>query len=56
MLDIGMKAPDFILSDKAGNMISLSDFIGNNFPPLSPSSYIEANTLVLPDLSNELSV
>ena len=28
MLDIGTKAPDFTLSDKDGNQISLSDFLG----------------------------
>lgn len=28
MLEIGMKAPQFTLPDKNGNMISLSDFIG----------------------------
>lgn len=28
MLDIGMKAPNFKLSDKDGNMVSLSDFAG----------------------------
>lgn len=28
MLEIGMKAPDFTLSDKDGNTVSLSDFIG----------------------------
>lgn len=28
MLEIGMKAPDFILPDKDGNMVSLSDFKG----------------------------
>ena len=28
MLEVGMKAPDFTLSDKAGNSVSLSDFKG----------------------------
>ena len=28
MLEIGMKAPEFTLSDKAGNAVSLSDFLG----------------------------
>lgn len=28
MLDVGMKAPDFTLPDKDGNLISLSDFAG----------------------------
>ena len=28
MLEIGMKAPEFTLSDKDGNNISLSDFVG----------------------------
>ena len=28
MLEAGMKAPDFTLPDKDGNMITLSDFIG----------------------------
>ena len=28
MLDIGTKAPDFTLKDKAGNSVSLSDFAG----------------------------
>ena len=28
MLEIGMKAPDFTLSDKDGNSVSLSDFLG----------------------------
>ena len=28
MLEIGMKAPEFTLSDKDGNAVSLSDFIG----------------------------
>ena len=28
MLEIGVKAPDFTLSDKEGNAVSLSDFIG----------------------------
>ncbi|MGN0819375.1 MAG: thioredoxin-dependent thiol peroxidase [Christensenellaceae bacterium] len=28
MLEVGMKAPQFTLPDKNGNMISLSDFIG----------------------------
>ena len=28
MLEIGMKAPDFTLYDKAGNTVSLSDFLG----------------------------
>ena len=28
MLEIGMKAPDFTLSDKNGNAVSLSDFLG----------------------------
>ena len=28
MLEIGMKAPDFTLSDKDGNAVSLSDFLG----------------------------
>ena len=28
MLEVGMKAPDFILLDKRGNSVSLSDFLG----------------------------
>ena len=28
MLEVGMKAPQFTLPDKNGNMFSLSDFIG----------------------------
>ncbi len=28
MLEIGMKAPDFTLSDAKGNQVSLSDFLG----------------------------
>lgn len=28
MLEVGMKAPDFTLSDKDGNQVSLSDFLG----------------------------
>ncbi len=28
MLEIGMKAPDFTLSDKDGNSVNLSDFLG----------------------------
>ena len=28
MLEIGMKAPDFILPDKDGNLVSLSQFLG----------------------------
>ena len=28
MLEVGMKAPDFTLSDKNGNQVSLSDFLG----------------------------
>lgn len=28
MLEIGMKAPEFTLTDKNGNIISLSDFLG----------------------------
>lgn len=28
MLEIGMKAPEFTLSDKNGNTVSLSDFLG----------------------------
>ena len=28
MLEIGMKAPEFTLSDKDGNAVSLSDFVG----------------------------
>ena len=28
MLEIGMKAPDFTLTDKDGNSVSLSDFLG----------------------------
>ena len=28
MLEAGMKAPDFTLPDKDGNMVSLSDFLG----------------------------
>ena len=28
MLEIGMKAPEFILNDKDGNTVSLSDFLG----------------------------
>lgn len=28
MLEVGMKAPDFTLSDKDGNLVSLSDFKG----------------------------
>ena len=28
MLEIGMKAPEFTLSDKDGNAVSLSDFLG----------------------------
>ena len=28
MMEIGMKAPDFTLSDKDGNSVSLSDFLG----------------------------
>ena len=28
MLEVGMKAPQFILPDKNGNMVSLADFIG----------------------------
>ena len=28
MLEIGMKAPNFTLPDKNGNMVSLSDFLG----------------------------
>lgn len=29
MLEIGMKAPEFTLSDKDGNTVSLSDFLGS---------------------------
>ena len=29
MLEIGMKAPDFTLSDKDGNTVSLSNFLGS---------------------------
>ena len=29
MLEVGMKAPQFTLPDKNGNMVSLSDFLGN---------------------------
>ena len=28
MLEVGMKAPEFTLSDKDGNVVSLSDFLG----------------------------
>ena len=28
MLEAGMKAPDFTLSDKDGNLVRLSDFLG----------------------------
>ena len=28
MLEVGLKAPDFTLSDKDGNTVSLSDFLG----------------------------
>jgi len=28
MLEVGMKAPDFTLLDKRGNIVSLSDFLG----------------------------
>ena len=28
MLEVGMKAPEFILPDKNGNEVSLSDFLG----------------------------
>ena len=28
MLEVGMKAPQFTLTDKNGNMVSLSDFLG----------------------------
>ncbi|MBE6987636.1 MAG: thioredoxin-dependent thiol peroxidase [Ruminococcaceae bacterium] len=28
MLEVGMKAPEFTLPDKDGNMVSLSDFLG----------------------------
>ena len=28
MLSVGTKAPDFMLSDKDGNQVSLSDFVG----------------------------
>ena len=28
MLEIGMKAPEFTLSDKDGNPVSLSDYLG----------------------------
>ncbi len=28
MLEVGMKAPQFMLPDKNGNMVSLSDFLG----------------------------
>ena len=28
MLEIGMKAPDFTLSDQEGNLVSLSSFLG----------------------------
>lgn len=28
MLEVGMKAPEFTLLDKNGNMVSLSDFFG----------------------------
>jgi len=28
MLKVGMKAPEFMLADKNGNMVSLSDFLG----------------------------
>lgn len=28
MLEVGMKAPEFTLADKNGNMVSLSDFLG----------------------------
>ena len=28
MLEIGMKAPEFTLSDREGNLVSLSDFLG----------------------------
>ena len=28
MLEVGMKAPEFTLPDKNGNMVSLTDFLG----------------------------
>lgn len=28
MLEVGMKAPEFTLPDKSGNMVSLTDFLG----------------------------
>ncbi len=28
MLEVGMKAPEFTLPDKDGNMVSLKDFLG----------------------------
>ena len=28
MLEVGMKAPQFTLPDKNGNMVSMSDFLG----------------------------
>ena len=28
MIEVGMKAPQFILPDKNGNIVSLSDFLG----------------------------
>lgn len=28
MIEVGMKAPQFILSDKNENIVSLSDFLG----------------------------
>ena len=35
MLETGIKAPDFTLIDKDGNMVSLSDFAGRKVIPLS---------------------
>ena len=44
MLEVGQKAPDFILPDQNGNDISLSDFSGNKvvlwfFPKASPPGW-----------------
>ena len=58
MLEIGMKAPDFTLSDKDGNAVSLSDFLGKKvvlyFYPKDNTSGCTAEACSLRDNYTEL--
>ena len=49
MLEAGMKAPDFTLEDKDGNLVSLHDFAGKKVVVARPalSAIITANIKIL---------